>query len=601
RPRAAKLSAALADPYGRVRLLPPGRASLFVVVKGFRGTGASAVHEALRRAGVEVLAELALEDAVVASVEPSAVDALTRLPEVRWVEPAEAQWQHETDRLIEAADSYSLYGQSPRGTGIRVGVFEGGHVRADNPDLAGRVVKADFSPLFPAGHTTMMAGIIAGDGEVSKANGGIPREWRGFATDARIFSYNFNAGPKAEPFEHILDYLFDLVAGTLLDDLQIMNNAWGTPECRDHPYGVYEGRSGALDDVSSGHLGRPVVVVMSAGNYRNGFNPPGNTNTEVLSGGCIQEREMPFLNYFNLAHPKAAKNVILAGGLDPQWRSPTLRASWGPTADGRLKPEVVAPSHFHGELQDGGIDRWVSVLTDKNGENPPFIKQSFTAPFGPLPNKPMYGNATGTSVSAAVVSGALARIIEEYRWNFPERPDPRPASMRALLAHTALDLDSSPNHFQPSNIFTVGPDYASGYGLVRVKAALEVVANRGIDEDELEHEEFRLHAISVAPGSGPLTVTLAWDDPAAADGVGHALINDLDLMLLAPDGTIHHPWTLNPEQPSLPAVRSRPDRRNNLEKVTVDRPIPGTWIVIVQGKDVGMGPQTFSLITDKAL
>ncbi|MEV7094848.1 S8 family serine peptidase [Amycolatopsis sp. NPDC051045] len=73
------------------------------------------------------------------------------------------------------------------GRGVTVGVLDTG-VRADHPDLAGKVVEAqDFTGTGPAagddlGHGTHVAGIIAGTGA---ASGG---RYRGVAPDARLIS-----------------------------------------------------------------------------------------------------------------------------------------------------------------------------------------------------------------------------------------------------------------------------------------------------------------------------------------------------------------------------------------------------------------------------
>ena len=73
---------------------------------------------------------------------------------------------------------------------------------------------------------------------------------------------------------------------------------------------------------------------------------------------------------------------------------------------------------------------------------------------------------------------------------------------------------------------------------------------------------------------------MAWDDyPGAANTVPE-LVNDLDLVAIAPGaGATHYPWTLDPANPGNPAVRTQPDRRNNIVQVVVDAPAPGTWTI----------------------
>ena len=83
---------------------------------------------------------------------------------------------------------------------------------------------------------------------------------------------------------------------------------------------------------------------------------------------------------------------------------------------------------------------------------------------------------------------------------------------------------------------------------------------------------------------------MAWDDPAAVENAAIALVNDLDLVVLDPRGTRHYPWTLDPENPSAPATRDRPDRLNVIEQVLVDEEVvPGQWQIQVAGEGIRSG------------
>ena len=105
----------------------------------------------------------------------------------------------------------------------------------------------------------------------------------------------------------------------------------------------------------------------------------------------------------------------------------------------------------------------------------------------------------------------------------------------------------------------------------------------------------------VADGQSELKLTLAWDDLAAVEGPGKKLLNDLDLVVIDPNGNEHFPWTLDPAQPELPATRTQPDRLNNLEQVVVDDPTPGEWIVKVRAEVLSWGPQVYVLVADSDL
>jgi len=66
-------------------------------------------------------------------------------------------------------------------------------------------------------------------------------------------------------------------------------------------------------------------------------------------------------------------------------------------------------------------------------------------------------------------------------------------------------------------------------------------------------------------------------------------------VLIAPDGTPHYPWVLDPANPDL-AASNGINNRDNVEQVFVSNPVTGTWTARVSGSAVPVGPQSFALI-----
>jgi hypothetical protein len=110
-------------------------------------------------------------------------------------------------------------------------------------------------------------------------------------------------------------------------------------------------------------------------------------------------------------------------------------------------------------------------------------------------------------------------------------------------------------------------------------------------------------------GTVPLKITLCWIDPpaSASTGSGRTLINNLDLRVTSPSGTVY--WGNNGLHNSLWSVSgtgtnnwtrtaSFTDDENNVECVFVQIPQMGDWIVEVFGHtgDVAQGPQQFSMV-----
>ena len=106
---------------------------------------------------------------------------------------------------------------------------------------------------------------------------------------------------------------------------------------------------------------------------------------------------------------------------------------------------------------------------------------------------------------------------------------------------------------------------------------------------------------TVPDGANTVKVTLAWDDPPAAENATSALINDLDLIVVDPNGLMwHRPWTLDKDNPTAPAIRTQRDDLNNVEQVYGDGSVTaGTWKIMVLGTHVPEGPQKFSLVANE--
>jgi hypothetical protein len=99
-----------------------------------------------------------------------------------------------------------------------------------------------------------------------------------------------------------------------------------------------------------------------------------------------------------------------------------------------------------------------------------------------------------------------------------------------------------------------------------------------------------VYRLLVPEGSTEVKITLAWDDPPAVENAAVALVNDLDLVVLDPEGNRHYPWTLDPANPSAPAAQDRRDDLNVIEQVLVDASVaPGEWLVQVAGDGILSG------------
>ncbi|MCD6338990.1 MAG: DUF11 domain-containing protein [Verrucomicrobia bacterium] len=426
------------------------------------------------------------------------------------------------------------------GSNVYVGVWDGGIIDMTHPDLEGRVIRGETNQVSEAHyHATHVAGTLAGTGVHSEAEGGRPFQWRGVAPGAALVSYDVDTG----------DLIDEIGAAVQTYPILISQNSWGVTASEFFGncdiLGDYDGRAAAYDEIVTGKFGRPLTVVFSAGNNR-------RSKPET---GC------PGLDYNCINVPATAKDVLTVGAINSDDNSLAFFSSWGPTDDGRLKPELCAPGDEVGG--DGGV--------------------TSTQP------EASYGTLVGTSMAAPAVSGAAAILIEDYRRLY-NGTDPLPATIRALLIHTAADLDEGEG-------LSRGPDYASGYGRLQIQAAVDQLESGGVLIGRVAQDGAQNYALQVPEGASEVKVTLVWDDPPGAENAALALVNDLDLALLGPDGTRYYPWTLDPEDPGQPARRDREDHLNPLEQIVVESPEAGSWTIRVVGTGVAEGDfQKFALV-----
>lgn len=230
---------------------------------------------------------------------------------------------------------------------------------------------------------------------------------------------------------------------------------------------------------------------------------------------------------------KMAKNILTVGAVDSFYQVTTF-SSHGPAYDGRTKPDLVA-----------------------------------------------FGN-DGTSHAAALVSGAAAVVRQVYY----EKADawPSSAAVRAVLLGSADDLGAS------------GPDFTSGFGNLNLKKAVDLVQNQFVGIGDVAQSATVEYEVVIPANVQRLKTTLCWNDPPAIPNAVSALINDLDLTIRTPNGTVLSPWAPDPRPDSLlvPA-RSGRDSINNAEQVMLEWPAPGAYKIIVKGNKIpGNSAQPFA-------
>lgn len=459
-------------------------------------------------------------------------------------------------------------GNMMEGNGLLLGMWDGGIARWSHREFENRLIAKDApqdEQVSFSFHATHVAGTLMA--------AGIREDARGMAPKAVLHAYEWNndlAEMAAEAAEglKVSQHSYGTVAGWRRD-----NNKWywyGTPLISlttDYRFGYYDQNARAWDQLAS--QSPEYLIVRSAGNDRGNGPEPGTTHF-VWDGGdwiesdLIRDKDGGEDGYDCIPGAANAKNLLLVGAVDVQSRMASF-SSWGPTDDGRIKPDIVA--------------KGVGVLSSNSNNDASYSSMSGTSMSGPM-----------VSGSAILLRGLYEKLQNQHKalWS---------STLKGLILHSAQSIDEEP-----------GPNYRSGWGLMNTAAAAAL-----IEKDYYSGSDFLIHQETLyqgdtllwevhATGEEPLSATIVWTDPEGvplAPALNHRqpmLVNDLDLRIFSEDH-IHHPWRLDPENPANPADRGD-NRVDNVEQVYIEDPDPDKrYTLIIRHKGLlASGSQQVSLI-----
>jgi hypothetical protein len=456
------------------------------------------------------------------------------------------------------------------GAGInKLGIWDGGAVRATHKELLGRVVVVD-SPSAISSHSTLVAGNMI-------ASGLLP-DVKGMSFQAQLRSWNFS-NDNAEIISAAPSLLVSNHSYATTTAWQLIGGNWywygdsALNNMRDWKFGYYDNRSRIWDSVA---FQNPLyLIVKAAGNDKGSSVPPNTTHyywngTAWALSNTTRDTVGPYDCISTFGN---AKNILTVGaitalpngynGINPI--SLLSFSSWGPTDDGRIKPDLVAASG--------------SIYSTSSGHDSD------------------YAFLGGTSISAPNVTGSLL-LLQQYHNQLKGRYM-RSASLKGLAIHTAYRCKPFP-----------GPDYECGWGLPNItKAATflhDSIYNSLIEED-LTNGDTLEHDIYFVAGD-TLRVTLAYTDPKgitsapAYNDQSLKLVNDLDLRLLDLNGNILvSPFVLNPANPAQ--IASTGDNfRDNVEQLYSTNLATGRYRIRVSHKNNLQSslPQKLSLLISGA-
>lgn len=446
------------------------------------------------------------------------------------------------------------------GSGVVVGEWDGGAVLPNHQELNGRVTQED-SPSGTSDHATHVAGTMLATGVDAAARG------MASAATLRAWDYNDDITEMSAAASSLLlsNHSYGIVCGWDGIGLQWRGDATINND-EDYKFGYYGDDSKDYDDIA--YNAPYYLIVFAAGNDRTDGPLFGNAHPADYEndGG-----------YDTLPPGQVAKNIITVAAVEDLTTGYSQASdvvmssfsSWGPTDDGRIKPDLSA----------NGVSLYSSSHSGAAS----------------------YTTMSGTSMASPNTTGSLILLRQHYQ-NLFTGANMRSATLKALAIHTADEAGAHP-----------GPDYSFGWGLVNVEKAANLLSSFKLNQDEHTLQENVLnngasHSFNVtSDGSGPIRVTIAWTDPAGTpispvtqiDQPDLMLVNDLDMRVTG-NGNTYQPWILNPASFSA-AATTGDNFRDNVEQILINTPAAGTYTVTINHKGaLTNGSQAFSLVLSGA-
>lgn len=458
------------------------------------------------------------------------------------------------------------------GEGIVVGVWDAGLVKSTHDEFGGRVriINPNADVDF---HATHVAGTIGATGNTSSAHG--------MAHQSTIDSYDWNNDNEevrnaARQGLLISNHSYGFVQGWDYNSDKDRWEWWGDEGIsvkEDYKFGFYGSDAREWDDICYDQA--HILIVKSAGNDR-GEGPAPGASHYVYSGGSWRQSTVArdldggSDGYDCVGTQGTSKNILTIGAVDDipgGYNSPAdvklaSFSAFGPTDDGRIKPDLVA----------NGVSLYST--SDKSDQS--------------------YSYSSGTSMSSPSVAGSLALLQEQY-YNI-KGEYLYSSQLKALALHTADEAGNA------------GPDYKHGWGLMNTARAAEVISTVSEDRffyDVLEDqgvEEFTFFS----RGDEEIRITMVWTDQAGEvpsvqlNPTKRMLVNDLDMRLIrSVDDHQHRPYVLDPANPSKPA-QTGDNVLDNVEQIYIPMPMAGFYTLQVSHKSSlsgGVGQAYAMLIT----
>ncbi len=292
----------------------------------------------------------------------------------------------------------------------------------------------------------------------------------------------------------------------------------------------------------------------------------------------------------SLTKDSVAKNVICVGAwnhfddtdrTNDRWENDGsgMTPSQGPAADGRIKPDLSS-----------AFD-WIYTTDSVDGDgNDGYASGNY------------YEEMGGTSGATPIAAGSAGLVYQMYKENFfgnnPSNTIPHAATVKAILIADAYQYE-----------FSQADRFQQGWGGVDVGNVYEVGLNHFIVDEEVNLMTGENVSYFVAPtGYAPMKISLVWTDVPGVTSSSQHLVNNLDLKVTDPYGTVYY-GNAGLITSKWSSSGGSYDTLNNVENVFIENPEPGSWTIEVIAQNIAMDgdldtpeiDQNFALVASEVL
>jgi subtilisin family serine protease len=557
----------------------PLDSQVHVTLQTFAPEDAALIASRIRASGgtVEEVSATERHGSLRATLALGMIRPLTMLSEVHWIEERVSQKllndQAAISSHLNTRNAWNTWGLTGKGqvighadTGLDTGVLETMH-----PDFQGRI-KAMLArgragdPSDPDGHGTHTAGSIFGSGA---ASGGQIKgmAWQAELVHQSVMTANGSLGGIPSDLNLLFQQAYDY--GT-----RIHSDSWGSDT-----YGAYDIDCAYADEFAWNHPDH--LTVFAAGNAGSDTFPsdgvvdlgscgsPANAKNSVSVGATESDRPsgtggatsytwgQAWPGDYSTA-PISSDLISTSATPSPYRQGMAAFSSRGPTQDGRIKPDVVAP----------GTD----VASTRSSVGDPYANWGLYPPF---PDRYCFNG--GSSMSTPLIAGTAA-LLRQYAIERAGITNPSSALIKAMLVGGARSL--TPGQYGTGSTREIpaeSPNPIEGWGQVNVSDTVHP-ENRMIrlfDRLSPATGQTNLLNVTVLQSGSPLDIALTWIDYPATLGAAKTLVNNLDLLVIDPDGLPH-----------LPNNQTAADTLNTVETIRIASAKAGIWQIKVIGEQV---------------